>query len=913
MIKKLINQYNKLDGKETSRKDLTDFYLSLFDYLPESEIIRSIRTKIEKLLESNDADLFRINLQDQYLEYSENDLIGLGVPFIADDSHLEAGLKKAVSPNDIYNMITEKVIDMMENDKGLVWHKPWTATGNFGESATNLKTKTVYRGINDFLLNVVAPHQNGGSFKSPFFLSFKQMQDLGGTLKEGSKGHIVIYFSKIFSITQDEPKLNFRTSDAKKFNIFIKKNQSKITDKAVKVNFPVLKYYKVFSVDNMTGIKLPKIEAPQNKFDNIEVAEAIIKNMPNPPKLILESKGDKAFHRQATDSVTMPKKSYFDNEQFYYSVLFHELIHSTGNPKRLDRVLGSEFGSPAYSFEELIAEFGALFLCAEAGILYKTIDNSASYIKGWKAGIIKNAKEDNKFIFRAVSKSQAAADYILARNEKGEPKYLKNHGTSKEKKDINKNNLKKPKQLELFGLNGSKNIDSSIFKNMTVTELRAFTLNYYKKFLTGKSIDIENHISEIEFTNKNGRKLAKGGAMYSSKAAIIDKLDGLIRRSTYNNWGERKKTDHPEIIGFLNFKSKLMIDGEKRHIRISIEIWRGGKKILKNYDIGAKKKSSDSKGFSPLDEETELHKKSTKVNSNNKSEGLKGEIKETVLFVPITPLQSPIAEIPVTFDVLSPGLANVDVAEKQEVEKVFNVEVEKQAPVVISKKHTDKKNVLSTADIMNKNFDTIPFSGEWADFMQEPAKTMKLAIWGKPKNGKTAGATALANYLTNFGSILYNFADQGVNKSTQDLWKLSGLSEKDNAYLTETREIKELDKLCASGDYDFVFIDMINTYIHRTGIKYFEFEEQFMKKYPNISFILIFEVTKSGNFKGDQGWTHLPDALITVDSFVMHNQGRYGVGEYVVWKEGLKKVNAKKYKEMFGDESKVPEEIILSV
>ena len=161
--------------------------------------------------------------------------------------------------------------------------------------------------------------------------------------------------------------------------------------------------------------------------------------------------------------------------------------------------------------------------------------------------------------------------------------------------------------------------------------------------------------------------------------------------------------------------------------------------------------------------------------------------------------------------------------------------------------------------------------------------------------------------LTNFGSILYNFADQGINKSTQDLWKLSGLHEKENAFLSEAREIKDLEKLCASGDYDFVFIDMINTYINRTGMKPHEFEDRFIKKFPNISFILIFEVTKSGNFKGDQGWTHLPDALITVDSFVMHNQGRYGVGEYVVWEEGLRKVNPKKYKEYFGEEEEEKE------
>ncbi|PKH52415.1 hypothetical protein CXF68_17710 [Tenacibaculum sp. Bg11-29] len=250
---------------------------------------------------------------------------------------------------------------------------------------------------------------------------------------------------------------------------------------------------------------------------------------------------------------------------------------------------------------------------------------------------------------------------------------------------------------------------------------------------------------------------------------------------------------------------------------------------------------------------------------------------------------------------------NNNVATKPQQESTKPQQVLHESKRGTTKQH---KNVLSTSDINNMTFDTLPFTGEWASFMQEPAKTMKLAIWGKPKNGKTAGATKLANYLTNFGSILYNFADQGINKSTQDLWKLSGLHEKENAFLSEAREIKDLEKLCASGDYDFVFIDMINTYIHRTGMKPHEFEDRFIKKFPNISFILIFEVTKSGNFKGDQGWTHLPDALITVDSFVMHNQGRYGVGEYVVWEEGLRKVNPKKYKEYFGEEEDEKEIVI---
>ena len=225
-----------------------------------------------------------------------------------------------------------------------------------------------------------------------------------------------------------------------------------------------------------------------------------------------------------------------------------------------------------------------------------------------------------------------------------------------------------------------------------------------------------------------------------------------------------------------------------------------------------------------------------------------------------------------------------------------------------------QKGVINSSQLMNMSFETIELTGEWADFMQDPAKNMKIGIIGRPKNGKTAGSTALANELTKHGNVLYNFTDQGLNKSTQKLWELSGLSQKSNAFLTDTRDLDELENLCKTGNYDYVFIDMINNYIHSTGIKYHEFESRFIKKYKDISFILVFEATKTGDFKGDQGWTHILDQLINVEDFVMESKGRYGVGEYVVWKEGLQKTNPKKYKEFFEEEEiKLPQSIEVSL
>lgn len=253
----------------------------------------------------------------------------------------------------------------------------------------------------------------------------------------------------------------------------------------------------------------------------------------------------------------------------------------------------------------------------------------------------------------------------------------------------------------------------------------------------------------------------------------------------------------------------------------------------------------------------------------------------------------PLAAVPVH--------AQSKVSEKTET----NTEAKKSPSKQVSKVNK-KKGVFSSSDLMDLEFDTIELTGDWSKFMQEPARRMNIGIIGKPKNGKTAGSTALANELTKFGSVLYNFVDQGINKSTQKLWTLSGLVSKSNAFAVPTRDLNELDKLCASGDFDYVFIDMINNYIHSTGIKYHEFESRFIKKYENISFILVFESTKSGDFKGEQGWTHIVDQLVFVEDFVMESQGRYGMGHYIVWEEGLKNSNPKKYEEYFGSIIKYP-------
>ena len=145
-------------------------------------------------------------------------------------------------------------------------------------------------------------------------------------------------------------------------------------------------------------------------MDAIAEAEAILAGMQTPPR-IDHNGGDRAFYRPQLDSISLPQRSSFESTGEYWATLFHELTHATGHESRLNRQTLTEvvpFGSETYSKEELVAEFGASFLCAHAGI-ETTISNSASYINGW----LKKLRSDPKLAVLAASQGQKAADHIL--------------------------------------------------------------------------------------------------------------------------------------------------------------------------------------------------------------------------------------------------------------------------------------------------------------------------------------------------------------------------------------------------------------------------------------------------------------------------------------------------------------------
>ena len=169
----------------------------------------------------------------------------------------------------------------------------------------------------------------------------------------------------------------------------------------------------MFNVEQCDGLSLPEIEQPTNTpdVDEDELCEGIVSAWANRPALHLTSATEHcAYYRPATDSVHMPARSRFVDAPHYYSTLFHELVHSTGHTSRLNRTFGDHFGDELYSKEELVAEMGAAFLCAIAGIANEHTDrNTTAYIQNW----ISKLEEDNRLVIHAAANAQRAADCIL--------------------------------------------------------------------------------------------------------------------------------------------------------------------------------------------------------------------------------------------------------------------------------------------------------------------------------------------------------------------------------------------------------------------------------------------------------------------------------------------------------------------
>lgn len=278
---------------------------------------------------------------------------------------------------DVYQIVTDQIISLLESGT-VPWRQPWT--GGSDNYPRNLRTGKPYRGVNVFLLAVTAWQQG---YESRYWLTFKQAQERGGKIRRGEKSTLVVFWKQL----EVEDK---QTGEAKKV--------------------PCLRYYRVFNVEQCDGLEVPDATGHDPlDFQPINAAQQIVTGYPQGPTI--EHHGGKAYYRPSEDTVAMPEPERFGSAEAYYNVLFHELTHSTGHAARLARLEGTPaaFGTADYSKEELIAEMGAAFLSAYAGIITDTVENSAAYIQGW----LKKLRDDKRLVVSAAGAAQRAADWIL--------------------------------------------------------------------------------------------------------------------------------------------------------------------------------------------------------------------------------------------------------------------------------------------------------------------------------------------------------------------------------------------------------------------------------------------------------------------------------------------------------------------
>ncbi len=283
---------------------------------------------------------------------------------------------------DIYTRITNQIVSHLE--KGVrPWVRPWNAEHAAGRITRPLRHNgKPYTGINVLSLWASALAQN---FSAPIWMIFKQAMELDAHILKGEKGSLVVYADSIARKETDE-----KTGDE------------------IEREIPFLKGYIVFNVEQIEG--LPEIfhakTAPaRGPVARIEHAENFFGSM----GATIRHGGDRAYYAQELDYVQMPPFEAFRDAESYYSTLAHELTHWTKHPERLDRDFGRKsWGDEEYSREELVAELGSAFLCADLELEQEAREENAAYIATW----LEVLKNDNRAIFAAAAKAQRAADYL---------------------------------------------------------------------------------------------------------------------------------------------------------------------------------------------------------------------------------------------------------------------------------------------------------------------------------------------------------------------------------------------------------------------------------------------------------------------------------------------------------------------
>lgn len=278
--------------------------------------------------------------------------------------------------SELYESVAANIIADLE--KGVAtWCKPWKTNGG-GIMPRNHASKRNYSGIN---IVILWDSQQKNGYPTSDWLTYKQAREIGGQVRGGEKSTRVVYTNTMLVGEGDEER---------------------------KVGY--LKSFNVFNVAQIDGLTTATSEV-DNRELTPELRDSQALTFIKATKADIRHGGDRAFYRSADDFIMLPNVEAFESFEHYLATCYHEMAHWTGHEKRLDRKLANRFGSKEYAAEELIAEFGAAFLCAHLGVQGQL--RHAEYLNSW----VSLLKDDPRAILTACSQASRAAEHLRSYSE----------------------------------------------------------------------------------------------------------------------------------------------------------------------------------------------------------------------------------------------------------------------------------------------------------------------------------------------------------------------------------------------------------------------------------------------------------------------------------------------------------------
>jgi len=276
---------------------------------------------------------------------------------------------------DICREVTDAIVAELE--RGVApWVRPWNVPDP--GLPRNGATGRGYHGLNVVLLWAAA---NRNGYASQQWFTYKQAQELGGHVRRGERSSLVTFW-KFLERAERDPE----------------------TGETVRKRIPLLRHYNVFNREQCDGLPEPEASpvASLSEQERHERAERFM----GATGAEIRHGGGRAFYSPHGDYVQLPPFATFRDGASYYGTACHELAHWSGQPSRCNRTFGGRFGDDAYAAEELVAELGAAFLCAELGIDGQL--QHPEYLGNW----LQVLRNDKRAIFTAASKAREAAEYL---------------------------------------------------------------------------------------------------------------------------------------------------------------------------------------------------------------------------------------------------------------------------------------------------------------------------------------------------------------------------------------------------------------------------------------------------------------------------------------------------------------------